>query len=148
MKPIRLTLLVAVLLAACSGDPDPSGSVAANLPPLTAADVRLPQPLSGMRMGAGYLTLENNSAQDIRITHVISPELESVEMHESILKDGVSRMKKLPEVVVLAGKTIAFEPGAKHLMLRYPESIPSDVTLRFFSGEDLLLSIVTTVTGE
>jgi hypothetical protein len=148
MKLIQLTLLIAVLLAGCSGDPHPPTSAAADSPPLTVADLRIPQPLTGMRMGAGYLTLANNSAQDIRITHVVSPELESVEMHESILDDGVSRMKKLPEVVVPAGKTLVFEPGAKHLMLRYPESIPSNVTLRFFSGEDLLLSVVISITRD
>lgn len=101
-----------------------------------------------MRMGAGYLTLTNNSAQDIRITRVHGVGVDSVEMHESILEDGVSRMQKLPGVVVPAGQSVLFEPGAKHLMLRYPESIPRQVTLQFFAGEDLLLAVTTRVSKD
>jgi copper(I)-binding protein len=54
-------------------------------------------------------------------------------------------MEKLPSVVVPAGQSVLFEPGAKHLMLRYPETTPHQVTLQFFSGEDLLLAATTIV---
>ena len=96
-------------------------------------------------MGAAYLTLTNNSAQDITITRVFSPELESVEMHESILEDGVSRMVKLQQVDIAAQQSVTFERGAKHLMLRYPDDRPDQVTLRFFAEDALLLSVGATV---
>jgi copper(I)-binding protein len=99
-------------------------------------------------MGAGYLQFTNNSPEDIRITHISSPQLESVEMHETILKDDIARMAKLAEVVVPAGQSLSFEPGAKHLMLRYPETIPQQVTLHFFAGDEPLLSVATVVGGD
>lgn len=137
---------VAALLAACSDSATQIASrEVSDLPPLTVSEIRLTEPMTGMRMGAGYLTLTNNSEQDIKITRVGGIGLETVDMHESILNDGISRMEKLPQIVVPAGQSILFEPGAKHLMLRYPETIPRQVTLQFFSGEDLLLAVATVV---
>ncbi len=117
----------------------------AERPPLLAEQLQIAQPLPGTRMGAGYLKLKNNSDQKIKITRVSSPELESVEMHESVLEDGVSRMYKLQEVVILPGHTARFEPGAKHLMLRYAANVPSRVTLQFYAEETLLLSVGATL---
>jgi copper(I)-binding protein len=129
---IRVWFSFALLfIAACS----------AEQAPLTATSVRLTTPLPGMSMGAAYLQLHNHSSQDVRITRVASPQLDSVEMHESILENDISRMLKLPEVVVPAGQTVVFEPGAKHRLLRYRTDIAAPVTLQFFTGDALLLSV-------
>lgn len=130
-----LCVLTAIFLVACS----------AEQAPLVAEELRIPQPLSGMSMGAGYLTLQNNSEQAISINRVHSPELESVEMHESVLEDGISRMYKLEEVVILPGQSVGFAPGGKHLMLRYPTTIPAQLTLHFYADETLLLSVGATL---
>ena len=127
----RYLLLTMTVLAACSAD----------APPLTAENVELPSPVPGVSMGAGYLTLVNNSDQEITITDVKSPQLDSVEMHESTLEDGVSRMRGLPQVKIAAKQSVVFERGAKHLMLRYPDARPGQLTLQFFAGDALLLSV-------
>ncbi len=115
--------------------------------PLVATDIVVARPLPGVRIGAGYLSLTNATSQRILITKVMSPNFESVEMHESVLEDGVSRMYKLGEVAILPGQTVHFEPGGMHLMLRNPLNIPDVVTLQFFAGDALLLSIDTTPEG-
>ena len=135
MKLRTLWVLTFFLVIACSADK----------PPLIAEQLQIARPLPGMSMGAGYLTLKNNSGQQIRITGVHSAELKSVEMHESVLEDGVSRMYKLQEVVILPGQSVSFEPGAKHLMLRYAATIPDQVTLQFYAEETLLLSVGATL---
>lgn len=135
MKLHTLLMLAILLLVACS----------AEQPPLRAEQLQISRPLPGMNMGAGYLTLENNSDQQLRITRVHSPELEAVEMHESVLEDGVSRMNKLQEIVIPPGRSVIFEPGAKHLMLRYPVAMPTQVTLQFYAEETLLLSVGATL---
>ena len=140
-------LLSLLLLGACSGESSLTSGDAAVLPYLVS-DLRLPPPPAGSRMGAAYLQFTNNSPEDIRITHISSPQLESVEMHETILKDDIARMAKLAEVLVPAGQSLAFEPGAKHLMLRYPAAIPQQVTLHFFAGDEPLLSVATVVGGD
>ena len=131
MKVVSLCVVTFLLVLACSIEQ----------PPLLAGNLKIARPVPGMSMGAGYLTLENNSEQRISITRVHSPELVSVEMHESVLEDGVSRMYKVQEVVILPGQSVSFEPGAKHLMLRYPATIPAQMTLQFYAGETLMLSL-------
>ena len=131
MRNVALCVVTILLVLACSTEHRP----------LLAGNIQIARPVPGMSMGAGYLTLENTSEQRISITRVHSPELESVEMHESVLEDGVSRMYKLQEVVILSGHSVSFEPGAKHLMLRYPATMPAQITLQFYAGETLMLSI-------
>jgi copper(I)-binding protein len=127
----RYLLVTLAVLGACSAD----------MAPLTAENIELPAPVPGVSMGAGYLTLDNNSGQDIVITDVKSPQLDSVKMHETVLEDGVSRMRGLPQVTIAANQSVVFERGAKHLMLRYPDERPRQLTLQFFAGDALLLSV-------
>ena len=128
----RLFVLMALFVAACSSE---SG------PPLAVSDVEVTRPMPGMSMSAGYLVLRNASSEATTITHVSSPQYGSVEMHETRIEDGVSRMRKLPEVVVEPGSNVVFERGGKHLMLMRPADDLSNVTLNFYSGDALLLSV-------
>ncbi len=113
--------------------------------PLIAKDVVIARPIPGVRMGAGYLSLTNTTRQGIRITRVTSPTFESVEIHESVLEDGISRMVGLDEIEILPGRTVRFEPGGKHLMIRYSVDTPKIVTLHFHADDALLLSVDTAV---
>ena len=135
MKSVSLCAVTFLIVLACSSEQ----------PPLLVEDLKIARPVPGMSMGAGYLTLKNNSEQRISITRVHSPELVSVEMHESVLEDGVSRMYKLQEVVILPGQSVRFEPGGKHLMLRYRATIPARMTLQFYAEETLMLSLGATI---
>jgi hypothetical protein len=135
MKSVSLCAVTFLIVLACSSEQ----------PPLLAEDLKIVRPVPGMSMGAGYLTLENNSEKPISITRVHSPELVSVEMHESVLEDGISRMYKLQEVVILPGQSVSFEPGGKHLMLRYRATIPARMTLQFYAEETLMLSLGATI---
>lgn len=110
-------------------------------PPLVATDIRVPAPVPGSSMGVAYLTLENGRDEPFIITRVESPELEAVAMHETLLVDGVSRMRKVSELHIPANGEVRFEPGGKHLMLRYSSTAPERITLRFHAGDELLLSV-------
>ena len=126
-------LLAALLAAACA----PGGA------PLSADSIVVTRPLPGSGTSAAYLTLNNNSAEDIVITRVVSPEFASVAMHESVLKDGVSRMRPLARLVVPAHGTLGLEPGGKHLMLHGAGAASSTVTLHFYAGDTPLLTVST-----
>ena len=117
----------------------------AQIAPLIAEDVVIARPIPGVRMGAGYLSLTNTTGQGIRITKVTSPHFESVEIHESVLEDGISRMLRLDEIEIPPGRTVRFEPGGKHLMIQYSVDTPTVVTLNFHAGDALLLSVSTAV---
>jgi copper(I)-binding protein len=125
-------LLAACLSAAC-GD--------AAHAPLSAADVRLSAPRPGTTVSVAYLELSNPGAAPQTITAVTSPRYTRVEMHETIIDDGVARMRSLSELVIAPGTSVRFEPGGKHLMLM--ERLPGDerTTLEFWSQDTLLLTI-------
>ena len=113
--------------------------------PLIAENVVIARPIPGVHVGAGYLSLTNTTSQEIRITKVTSPNFESVEIHESVLEDGISRMVRLDEIEILPGRTVQFEPGGKHLMIGYSADTPNVVTLQFHADDGLLLSVDTAV---
>lgn len=133
-KLIAPCLLVA--LAACG----PSG------PPLTATDIVAVAPLPGRSISAAYLTLHNGSGEAIALSRISSPEFARVEIHESQVVDDVVRMRRLESIVVDAGSSTTFEPGAKHLMLIDPLAelaVGHSISLQFeYDGAGIL--IVTT----
>ena len=126
-----LIVLLLVLLAACGNDG----------PPLVASDVVVRQPMPGMQMTAGYLVLHNNSDEDIAIDRVASPQFGKVEMHETVIEDGIAKMSALAEIVVPAGSAVEFQPGGKHLMLMRPGDSLDPVTLEFYSDGAIVLTV-------
>lgn len=134
---IRQLLISCVLLVAAAGCDRPEG------PPVAVANLVVTAPGAGMPMAAGYLEISNRSGTAIRIDRVSSPEYGSVEMHETVIEDGVARMREIPVLEIAAGDTVVFERGGKHLMLMQPVGTPGTVTLNFYSDEVLLLSVRT-----
>lgn len=114
-------------------------------PPLVASDITITPPMPGHKMSAGYLTLRNNSDADIRITRVTSAEFGSVELHESVIDDGVARMRALPELVVPARGAVMLERGGKHLMMMRPAGTTDAATLQFFAGDTLMLTVTASI---
>ena len=127
--------MLAVLLA-CTDPP---------VPPLVATDVEVTQPLPGMNMSAGYLTLTNNSEQAIRITSVSSPQFGSIEIHKTVIENEISSMRPVSELVVGAGDTLRLERGGLHLMMRQLDAHANSITLNLYADEQLLLSLTTTL---
>ena len=130
---MRLYLALAVVLVgACSTERDA---------PLVATEVVVTRPMPGMKMSAAYLTLTNNTDDAIRITRVASPQYESVQMHESIVEDGVARMRAIPALEIPARQKVTLQRGGKHLMLMRPTAPAEAVSLQFLDGDALLLSV-------
>ena len=71
----------------------------------------------GRYMTAAYGEFTNCSASDITITGIQSPLYGLVEVHESQLVDGVSRMREIGPLTIPAHGRVSLEPGGKHLML-------------------------------
>ena len=130
-------LVLGALLAVAAGCGKPGG------PPVVATNPVVTAPGAGMPMAAGYLEITNRSGAPIEIDRVSSPEYGSVEMHETVIEDGIARMREIPVLEIADGDTAVFERGGKHLMLMRPVGAPESVTLNFYSGEVLILSINT-----
>jgi copper(I)-binding protein len=127
------TILVASFsLGACSDD---------SLPPLVASNIEITEPMPGKKMSAGYFALTNNTDSVITISSVVSPEFESVEVHESLLENGVAKMRRIPELSIPAKSTVTLERGGKHLMLMRPTGTTNQITLNFMSEDTILLGV-------
>jgi len=116
-------------------------------PPLVATDIDISGPMPVSNMSAGYLSLANNTNKEIIITRVASAEFESVEIHESSIVDGIAKMRRVDQLTIPANSITLLERGGLHLMLMRPRDKPEAVSLSFYGGDVLLLSVQTRISG-
>ena len=76
----------------------------------------------GMPMHAGFGRIENTCSTPATITGAKSAAYGSVELHETKLIDGVSRMRAVPSLPIAAKGSAEFKPGGLHMMLMDPAS--------------------------
>jgi copper(I)-binding protein len=76
--------------------------------------VRLPA-LKGEE-GAAYFRLEGN-IEGTRLTSVTSPLIRRIELHETVVKNGVTKMEKRKEIDFPYRGALEFKPGGRHAML-------------------------------
>ena len=112
-------------------------------PPFVVTDIVITEPMPGKLMSAGYITLGNNTRALIKLTHIVSPNFESIEMHESIMDNGIAKMQRIDSLSIQAGSTSKLERGGKHLMLMRRTDSSETISLNFYSEELLLLSLQT-----
>jgi len=89
-------------------------------PDLAISDIQVVAPVPGRTASVAYLTVHNQGRKPAALTSVSSSQFARIEMHATILKDGVARMQALDTVIVDAKGTVDFAPGGRHLMLFEP----------------------------
>ncbi len=117
---LKLMLTIALLsmtVVACgrrSTDAEVASSTGQSLD-MSDAWLRAMPPGAGV--AAGYVTLHNGTAKDMRVVGWRSPIAESVEVHEMKMEGGQMRMRQLEGGLSIAsGQTVALAPGGFHLM--------------------------------
>jgi hypothetical protein len=83
-------------------------------PKVEGAWVRMPA-VKG-EPGAAYFRLEGN-IEGTRLTSVTSPLIRRIELHETVEKNGVTRMEKRKEIDFPYRGALEFKPGGRHAML-------------------------------
>jgi hypothetical protein len=114
------------------------------LPSLTTAapvieDAWLRATPPGAAMGAGYLVIDNTGGPDDRLLAVAVEGVPAVEIHRTVIVDGVARMRRAEPLDIASGQRIVLEPGGLHLMLMgLTEALAAGrevgIELRFESG--------------
>jgi len=66
------------------------------------------------------MIVKNANKHTLTLTKVNSPEFETVEMHESIERNGIMRMRQHTQIPIAAHDQLAFTPNGYHLMLMDP----------------------------
>lgn len=82
--------------------------------------VRMPP--SKMPMMAGFARIVNRCPTPATIVAARSPSFGSVELHETRVVDGVSRMRPVPQLRLAPDGAAVLKPGGMHLMLMRPSA--------------------------
>jgi copper(I)-binding protein len=114
---------------------------------LQAENAWVPWAPPGLKVHVAYMTIVNRGAIDQIIVSAESTDYERIELHRSVIKDGVSAMEAIGEVKVPANGRVEFAPTGLHLMLigpRRPQALDGHVqiVLRLNSGEEVDVSAV------
>ena len=88
----------------------------------------------GAEMLAGYMTVYNDGSAPVALTGASSPALGRIELHRTVMKNGVASMIAQKQVEIPAGAGVRFAPGGLHLMLFNP-------TRRLKEGQHIELSL-------
>jgi len=85
---------------------------------ITDAWVRSAPPSS--KVMAGYMKLINHSEKTITLSGISSPQFDKIEVHRSVMHDGMMHMKKIEPLSLAGHQQLLLEPGGYHLMLIRP----------------------------
>jgi len=99
----------------------------------------------GVAMMAGYMALRNNTSQSQVLVAASSPGFETVMIHRTIVKDGMTGMVHASQIELTPSASLIFTPGGYHLMLMNPKRTLRagdrvDINLEFRSGLRLPVS--------
>ena len=95
---------------------------------------------------AGYFTI-HGGAEPVTLRSIETDAAVRLEMHESMMHEGMSSMKPITTVEVPAGAKVAFAPGGKHVMIWQinQQAIAAgkmELRLIFSNGDRLLVDAV------
>ena len=109
----RLITILAVLCLA------PSAFAAAQV---GVSNAWIPQAPPGAKMLAGYLTIKNEGDAPVNVLAAESDRFRTVSVHQTVIENGVARMRELHSLEIAPGKEVKFAPGGMHLMLMQPRT--------------------------
>ncbi len=101
--------------------------------------------LPGNLPAAGYVSLRNAGDKPVVLDGAASADYGSAALHETRNKGGVSEMVHVDKITIPAHGTLAFQPGAYHIMLtkakkliKLGDRVP--ITLLFEGGDKLTVN--------
>ncbi len=121
-KPSHFAIAL-LLLSACSA----SGQEL-SAQQFKAGDIVVSNPWSratpkGAKVGAGYMVIENRGAIPDRLVGGSVKAATGFEIHDTVVEDGVMRMRQLAAFELPPGESVEVKPGGRHIMfvdLEYP----------------------------
>lgn len=95
---------------------------------------------------AGYMEIENNGSEDRRVISAESPTFRKIELHRSVMLEGMARMVPQESMPIPAGGKLSLKPGDYHMMLMHPTKALKvgdsvSATLMFDNGEKLAVTL-------
>jgi len=128
-QPVFAGLILALAsIAAATGEAD-----------VSVRDAWVREAPPGAAMMAGYMVLQNKTSRPQVLVAASSSGFETVTIHRSIAKQGMTGMEHAPQIELLPNASLLFAPGGYHLMLSNPKRALHagdrvDITLKFRGG--------------
>ncbi|MGN7612095.1 copper chaperone PCu(A)C [Magnetococcales bacterium HHB-1] len=72
---------------------------------------------------AAYMVIKNMGKENQSLKEAQSPDFKTIEIHNTIHKNGMATMVKMKDLPVPAGETATLKPGGKHIMLIGPKRL-------------------------
>lgn len=69
---------------------------------------------------AGYMSIFNPGSEAVSIVSVTSDAFKNIEVHQTIMQDGLMRMEQVPDLTIGPNSQLKLEPGGLHLMMMHP----------------------------
>ncbi len=113
--PSILAVLGVLLLSSA-----PGGALAAEL---EVGDAWVREPPPGTMLAAGFMHLHNPGEAPVVILGVDSPCCQEVRIHQSLVENGVARMRPVERLEIPPGGDLELAPGGYHLMLIAPRTM-------------------------
>jgi copper(I)-binding protein len=73
------------------------------------------------RVLAAFISMQNTGKKTLILKAVHGKDFDHVEMHKTIMQNGMARMIPQPRLVIKAGQTLKMQPGGIHIMLFKPK---------------------------
>ncbi|RTE66264.1 copper chaperone PCu(A)C [Amphritea opalescens] len=115
------------------------------------AEVTVDQPYArlvppGQPNSAAFMTLKNNSNEEVSLVSAASSVAKVVELHTHIHDNGVMKMRQVPKITLQPNGEVALKPGGLHIMLiglehNLAKDEMIDLTLNFSDGSSEQLDI-------
>ena len=87
---------------------------------LDITDARIKNLPPTVPVRAGYMTIHNPSQVAVSIVAIHSDAFASVEIHRSVMQDGMMRMDLVEALEIEADTSLKLAPGGLHLMMMQP----------------------------
>ena len=88
---------------------------------VSARDAWVRETPPGVAVMAGYMLLQNNTSRPQVLVAARSSGFETVVIHRTIVKGGMTGMEHAPQIELLPNARLLFAPGGHHLMLLNPK---------------------------
>ncbi len=75
------------------------------------------EPVGNVQTAAAYFTVRNAGGTADRLRGVATPVAARAELHDHIVENGVTKMRRVPQVAIPANETVHLSPGGMHVML-------------------------------
>ncbi len=69
------------------------------------------------KVGGAFMMIHNEGSKTDRLIAASSPIAKRVEIHESLMKDGVMSMAQITDLPIKPGEKVMLKPGSYHVML-------------------------------